>query len=182
MKPLHIAIASILTVAALTLSSHAYSQSAPISYVLRSDPSMPDITTKQQQEEVMKLFTAHVGLWLTRDPNSYPYEKLITDDAVFEYPYAQTDSARHIVGREAVAEALRKLPRGESDWQFDDVQLFQTAHPEIFFVSYKLSAAHRAYTQTYLARITVRNGQIANYYELWDRSVSGVVSATNLHN
>ena len=105
MKPVRTAIASILTVAALALSTHVYAQSAPMSYVLRSDPAIPDITTKQQRDEVMRLFTAHVGLWLTRDPNTYPYEKLLTDDAVFEYPYAQTESARHIEGREAVAEA-----------------------------------------------------------------------------
>jgi ketosteroid isomerase-like protein len=130
----------------------------------------------------MKLFTAHLGLWLTRDPDSYPYEKLITEDAVFEYPYAQAESARHIEGRAAIAETLRKLPRVASDWQVDDVKLFQTPHSEIFFVAYQLSAAQHAYAQRYLARITVRDGQIANYFELWDRSVAGAASATASHN
>jgi len=27
----------------------------------------------------------------------------------------------------------------------------------------------------------VRNGQIANYYELWDRSVAGVATAETAH-
>jgi ketosteroid isomerase-like protein len=181
MKRLRAAIASIITMVALALSTHAYAQSAPIAYMLQTDPAIPDTTTKQQQDEVMKLFTAHLGLWLTRDPNSYPYEKLITEDAVFEYPYAQADSARHIEGRAAVAETLRKLSRTASDWQFDDVKLFQTPHSDIFFVAYSLSATQHAYAQRFLARITVRNGQIANYYELWDRSIAGATSAATAH-
>ena len=182
MKSIRVAIASIVTMAALALSNHAYAQSTAIAYALQTDPGIPDSTTRQQQDEVMKLFTAHLGLWLTRDTTSYPYERLITDDAVFEYPYAETQSARHIEGRAAVAEVLRKLPRAASDWRFDDVKLFQTPHADVFFVTYKLSTTQYAYTQRYLARITVRDGQIANYYELWDRSVAGAASATALHN
>ena len=180
MKPIRVAIASIVTVAALALCNHAYAQSTAIAYAVQTDPAIPDTTTRQQQDEVMKLFTAHLGLWLTRDTTSYPYERLITEDAVFEYPYAQTESARYIEGRAAVAEALRKLPRAASDWRFEEVKLFQTPHPDVFFVTYKLSTTQYAYTQRYLARITVRDGQIANYYELWDRSVSGIVSAKKL--
>lgn len=180
MKPVRVAIASIVTVAALALSPHAYAQSTSLAYALQTDPSIPDTTTQQQQDEVMKLFTAHLGLWLTRDPNSYPYEELITEDAVFEYPYAQTESGRRIEGRAAVTQTLRKLPRAASDWRVTDVKLFQTPHPEIFFVAYKLSATRNA--QRYLARITVRDGKIANYYELWDRSVAGSTSATASHN
>jgi hypothetical protein len=177
-----VAIASMVTVGALVPSAPASAQSVSIAYVLQADPAIPDITTRQQRDDVMKLFTAHLGLWLTRDPNSYPYERLITEDAVFEYPYAQADSARRIAGREAVAEALRKLPRRASDWQFDDIKLFQTAYPDIFFVSYNLSAPQHGYMQHFLARVTVRNGQIANYLELWDREVVGAVSAANSHN
>ena len=182
MKPVRAVIASIVTVAALTLSTHAYAQSAAIAYTLQTDPAIPDTTTSQQQDEVMKLFTAHLGLWLTRDPDSYPYEQLITEDAVFEYPYAQAESARRIEGRAAIAETLRTLRRPASDWQVEDVKLFQTPHPDVFFVAYVRSTAQHAYAQHYLARITVRNGQIANYYELWDRSVRGAASATASHN
>ena len=177
-----VAMVSMVTVAALMPSAPASAQSVSLAYVLQTDPAIPDITTRQQQDEVMKLFTAHRGLWLTRDPNGYPYEKLITEDAVFEYPYAEAESTRRIEGRAAVAEALRKLPRAASDWQFDDVRLFQTAHQDIFFVSYDLSAPQHAYAQHFLARITVRDGQIANYHELWDRDVTGGVSAANAHN
>ena len=94
---------------------------------------------------MIKLFAAHLGLWLTRDPNTYPYEKLITEDAVFEYPDAEPESARHIEGRAAIAQTLRKLPRAASDWQYGDVKLFQTPRPDVFFVAYTLSATQHGY-------------------------------------
>jgi len=111
------AVAALATLAAFTLCISAYAQSDLIPYALQRDPAIPDITTKQQQEEVMSLFTAHAGLWLTRDPDRYPYERLITEDALFEYPYADTESARQIQGRKAVAEILRALPRAAADWK-----------------------------------------------------------------
>jgi ketosteroid isomerase-like protein len=176
------AMGSVFAVAAALSSSPASAQSVSLAYVLQNDPAIPDITTRQQRDDVMKLFTAHLGLWMTRDPNGYPYERLVTEDVVFEYPYAATETGRRIEGRAAVADALRKLPRGASDWQVDEVKLFQTAYPNVFFVSYDLSAPEHAYTQHFLARVTVRNGQIANYLELWDRDVVGAVSAANSHN
>ncbi len=186
MKTIRTAIASAITVAALALSSHAYAQSVPIPYTLTGDPAIPDITTKQQQDEVMKLFTAHLGLWFTRNLDSYPYEKLVTEDAEFEYPYARSESARVIDGRDAIAQAVRALPLKASDWKFSDVKLFQTAYPDVFFVSYKATAhvagSDRPYEQTYLARIKVKNGQIANYHELWDRSVAEPTTATASRN
>lgn len=177
-----VAVGSVFAAGALMLSTAASAQSVSLDYVLQSDPAIPDVTTRQQRDDVMKLFTAHLGLWLTRDPNTYPYERLITEDAVFQYPYAPAESGRVIEGRAAVAEAVRRLPRGASDWQFEDVRLFQTAYQNTFFISYDLSAPQQGYKQHFLARVTVRNGQIANYLELWDRDVVGAVSAANSHN
>ena len=185
MKPIRTALTSIGTAAAFALSVHAYAQSAPLPYTLQADPAIPSTTTRQQQDEVMSLITAHLGLWLTRDPNSYPYEKLITEDAVFEYPYADAESSRHVEGRTAVAQVVRQQPLAAAEWKFDDVKLFQTPHPDVFFVQYTAIAyrptGERAYAQSHLARVTVRNGQIANYYELWDRSVTGIATAETAH-
>ena len=53
------------------------------------------------------------------------------------------------------------------------VNAFQTLYPNIFFVEYKaqayVSATQHTYESRYLARITVKDGKIANYFELWDR-------------
>jgi len=182
MKSIRTAVASIAAVTALALSFNAQAQSMSVSHVLQTDRTLPDTTTQQQRDELMKLFTAHIGLWQTRDPSTYPYERLITEDTVYEYPYAQSESARVIAGRDAVAEAVRKLPIAASDWRVEDVKLFQTLHSDIFFVAYKLTSPQHAYTQSYMARITVKGGQIANYYEVWDRDIAGPVSAAVLHN
>jgi len=186
MNSIRTALASLAAASALALSAGAYAQSAPMPYTLQADPAIPATSSPQQQEEVMKLLTAHLGLWLTRDTGSYPYEKLVTEDAVFEYPYAEAEAGRRIEGREAVAEALRKLPLKASDWKFDSIKLFQTPHPDIFFVEYVASAsvsgvAHPS-EQRHLARITVKQGQIANYYELWDRSAEWSGAATAARN
>jgi ketosteroid isomerase-like protein len=155
-------------------------------YSLQADAQIPSTTTKQQQDEVINLFTEHLGLWLSKDPSEYPYEQLITEDAVFEYPYAYPESARLIEGRKAVAESLRKLPLLASDWEFSDVKLIETPHPDIFFVEYKATAyvpaTGHSYEQRYLARITVRQGKIANYYELWDRDVQAAAFYNTAHN
>ena len=132
----------------------------------------PSITTKQQQDEVMTLMAGYLGLWSAEDPSHYAFEQFVTEDAVFEYPYAD-DAFRRIEGRKAIAQALRKFPVMASNWKFSDLRLFQTLYPNIFFVEYKakayVPATQRTYESRYLARITVREGKIANYAELWER-------------
>src|SRR5215510_5816592 len=113
MKTIRTLLASVTAAPVLTVGGgSASAQAEPMPYTLQADPQIPSITSPEQRNEVMRLFTAHVGLWLTTDPNSYPYERLVTDDAVFEFPYASESSARHIEGQSAVAEALRKLSVG----------------------------------------------------------------------
>ena len=172
---------------ALGLSGHANAEAASLRYVLQADPAIPSTTTRQQQDEVMGLMSTYLELWQSPDASRYPYENLITEDAVFEYPYADSESGRRIEGRAAVAEALRELPLKATDWQFGDFKLFQTPHVDIFFVEYKATAyvpvSNMPYEQRYLARITVKEGKIANYYELWDRDVeASALAATTAHN
>jgi ketosteroid isomerase-like protein len=186
MKPIRTALASIGVAAGLALSAFAHAQSAPLPYTLQVDPAIPNITTPEQQDEVMKLVTAHLGLWLTRDPDTYPYERLVTDDAVFEYPYAEVQATRRVEGRSVIARALRDQAPAALIWQFSDVKLFQTAHSDIFFVQYSangfLPTGERVFEQHRLARVTVRDGQIANYYELWERALAGAPALDSAHN
>jgi len=186
MKPIRTIFAVLAITSALALAGQAYGQSAPLPYTLQADPQVPDTTTRQQQDDVMNLLTAHLGLWLSRDPNTYPYERLLTEDTVFEYPYADEQSERRIEGRTAVADALRKLAAVTGERSYGDIKLFQTPHPDVFFVEYKATArapgTQQPYEQRYLARITVKEGKIANYYELWDRDTAASLQATTAHN
>ena len=186
MTSIRYTLAPLAMALALTLPSHALAQSAPMRYTLQADPLIPNAASQDQRDEVMKLVSAHLHLWQAGNLSAYSYEQLVTEDAVFEYPYAAAESARRIEGRAAVAEALRKMPLKASDWKFDDFKLFETPHPDIFFVQYTATAyvpaSKQSYEQRYLARVTVRDGKIASYYELWDRSANAAILSNIAHN
>ena len=185
MNSIRTLLASLAVASTLGLSAGAHAQAVPMPYSLQADPAIPATSTLEQRDEVMKLVTAHLGLWLTRDTASYPYEKLVTEDAVFEYPYSESSTTRRLEGREAVADALRRLPTVASDWKFGNIKLFQTPRSDVFFVEYvataSISGSEQPREQRHLARVTVKQGQIANYYELWDRTVDWSATASNAH-
>ena len=164
---------------ALSTSVSVQAQSAPRP-TAPAHPGTASIATQQQQDEVKALMAAYLGLWLAEDPSRYALE-FVTEDAVFEYPYAD-DAYRRIEGREAIGHALRKLPVTASNWMFSDLRLFQTLYPDIFFVEYKakayVPATQHAYESRYLARITVRDGKIADYVELWERDAKAAAFGT----
>jgi ketosteroid isomerase-like protein len=123
---------------------------------------------------------AYLGLWSAEDASRYAFD-FMTEDAVFEYPYAE-DAHRRIEGREAISHALRKFPMTASNWTFSDLRLFETLHSDIFFVEYRakayVPATQHAYESRYLARITVRDGKIADYVELWERDAKAAAFGT----
>jgi ketosteroid isomerase-like protein len=164
---------------ALSTSVSVQAQSAPRP-TAPADPGTASIATQQQQDEVKALMAAYLGLWLAEDPSRYALE-FVTEDAVFEYPYAD-DAYRRIEGRGAIGHALRKLPVTASNWMFSDLRLFQTLYPDIFFVEYKakayVPATQHSYESRYLARITVRDGKIADYVELWERDAKAAAFGT----
>ena len=165
---------------ALSTSANVQAQSAPTPYTPPVDPETSSIATQQQQAKVKTLMAAYLGLWLDEDRGRYAFE-FVAEDAVFEYPYAD-DAYRRIEGREAIGQALRKFPVTASNWTFSDLRLFQTLYPDIFFVAYKakayVPATRHIYESRYLARITVRDGKIANYAELWERDAKAAAFST----
>lgn len=160
---------SLAIAAALSTAVGVQAQSAPTPYTPPSTAGTSSIAT-QQQDEVKTLMAAYLGLWLAEDPTQYAFE-FVTEDAVFEHPYAD-DPYRRIEGREAIGHALRKFPVTASNWTFSDPKVFQTLYPDIFFVEYEakayVPATQRTYESRHLARVTVRDGMIADYAELWE--------------
>jgi len=65
---------------------------------------------------------------------------------------------------------------------FSDLRLFQTLYPNSFFVEYAakayVPATQHTYESRYLARITVRDGKIADYVELWERDAKAAAFGT----
>lgn len=140
-----------------------------------AEPAIESIATKQQQDEAMSLMSAYLGLWMAEDPDRYAFEQFVTEDAVFEYPYAG-EALRRIEGRQAIGQAFRRLPAMASNWTVTDLQLYQTLYADIFYFDYTVKADVPATQGTYeshhVARITVRDGKIAAHYELWDSDAS----------
>ena len=180
LNPIHTMVVPLAVAIALSTSANAQSQSAPTLRTPPAEPGPSSIATQQQQAEVRALMAAYLGLWLTEDPGRYAFG-FVTEDAVFEYPYAD-DAYRRIEGREAVGQALRTFPATATDWMFSDLRLFQTLYPDIFFVEYRAKAyvpeTQRTYESRYLARITVRDGKIADYTELWERNAKAAAFGT----
>ena len=170
MNSIRTMVVSLAIAIALSTSVNLQAQSAPTPYTPPADPGTSSIATQQQQDEVKTLMAAYLGLWLAEDPSRYAFE-FVTEDAVFEYPYADAD--RRIEGRGAIGQALRTFPVTATNWTFSDLRLFQTLYPDTFFVEYRAKAyvpeTQRTYESRYLARITVRDGKIADYAELWER-------------
>jgi ketosteroid isomerase-like protein len=166
---------------ALAASTSTQAQSGPMPSTLQSAPEVASVTTQLQQDEVKTLMAAYLGLWLAQDPGRYAFEPFVAEDAVFEYPYAD-EAFRRIEGRTAIGQALRRFPAIATNWKFSDVRLFETLYPNTFFVEYKakayVPATQRTYEARYLARITVRDGKIANYDELWDRDARAAAFGT----
>jgi len=178
MNSLRSMTASLAVVVALTASANIQAQSAPISYTPPAEPGISSIATKQQQDEVMTLMAAYLGLWSAEDPSRHAFEQFVTEDAVFEYPYADSAALRRIEGRKEIEQALPKLPVMASNWSFTGLKLYQTLYPHIFFVEYTakayVPATQRIYASRHIARVTVRDGKIADYSELWELEARAV--------
>lgn len=179
MNSIRTIVVSLALAAALSTSASVQAQSAPRP-TAPADPGTSSIATQQQQDQVKTLMAAYLGLWSAEDPARYGFE-FVTEDAVFEYPYAD-DAHRRIEGREAIGQALRTFPATASNWTFSDPRLFQTLYPDIFFVEYRakahVPATQHAYESRYLARITVRDGKIADYVELWEQDAKAAAFGT----
>jgi uncharacterized protein len=180
--------ASLAAAVALATSANAQAQSGPTPATIPGDTTASSIASQQQQDEVMALMAAYLGLWSAEDPGRYALERFVSEDAVFEYPYAD-DATRRLEGRKAIEQALRTLPGTASNWEFSDFRLFQTLYPNIFFVEYRarayVPATQHIYQSRHLARITVRDGKIADYDELWERDAKaaafGAPAAVDRH-
>lgn len=182
MNSIRVVALSLAVAAALSTPVTVQAQSGPTPRTHPAETSSS--ATQQQQDEVKTLMAAYLGLWSAQAPGRRAFE-FVTEDAVFEYPYAD-DAHRRIEGREAIGHALRTFPTTASNWMFSDLQLFQTMYPDIYFVKYRATAyvpaTQQAYESPHLARITVRDGKIAGYVELWDSDAKAAAFGTAARN
>src|SRR5262249_22597 len=129
-------VVSIVVAGGLIASANVQAQSGPAPHTLRA---VPDSATRQQQDEALALVAEYLAAWSAEDPSRYPIQRFVSEDAVFEYPYAD-EASRRLEGRDAIAQALGKTRSEASNWSFAGLRLFQTLEPGVFFVEYKASA------------------------------------------
>jgi len=120
----------------------------------------------------LQLLTAHLGLWSADDPERYPYGEVAAEDVIFLFPYAESGNPR-LPGLESALPVLRGLAAAGTDWTFTEIRLYNTLHADVFFAEYEASAfvpaTGRTYQGRHVARITLRDGKIAEYLEIWDQ-------------
>ena len=132
----------------------------------------PSAVERPALAAAQRALDAHLQLWTTSDPAHYPYESLLTEEAVYEFPYAPAAS-RRVEGKSAIADYLRVAAQDTTDWKVSDVRLFSTLEPNVFFASFNAATSVRetgnSYRQTYLVRLTLSGDKIANLLVLWDQ-------------
>jgi ketosteroid isomerase-like protein len=124
------------------------------------------------RDAALQLLTAHLGLWSADDPERYPYGEVVAEDVVFLFPYAENGNPQ-LRGLESALPVLRGLAAAGTDWKFSEIRLYNTLHADVFFAEYRASAfvpaTGRTYQGRHVARITLRDGKIAEYLEIWDQ-------------
>jgi len=163
---------SIAAVSALSASYAALGDSRPLanpSYEAAGERA----ADQSDFDNVRRAIAAHLELWTSADPVAYPYETLLADDVVYEFPYADTPSSTRIEGKKAIANYLRGLAEPTTQWTFSDLRFFRTLQPNVFYVSLNGEAVvrdtGRPYQQTFLIRVAMDGDKIANLLMLWDQ-------------
>jgi uncharacterized protein len=163
---------SIVAVAALSASYSAVGDSRPLA-TPSYEAAGARAADQSDFDNVRRAIAAHLELWTSADPVHYPYETLLADDVVYEFPYADTPSSTRIEGKKAIADYLRGLAEPTTQWTFSDLRFFRTLEPDVFFVSLTGEAVvrdtGRPYRQTFLIRVTLDGDKISNLYLLWDQ-------------
>lgn len=162
-------LVSMLVAASLMLSSAALAATDALTAAILPGPvEAPAVVNAQHA------LAAHLKLWTVEDRAHYPYESILSDAVVYEFPYAEARSDRRIEGKAAIADYLRNMAQTATDWTFSEVKLFPTRQASVFFVSLRASAivreTGRPYHQTYMLRITLDGDKISNLLALWDQS------------
>lgn len=161
---------SILAAVAMPIQANAQSAVQPRDHVTALD--LKSIAAADNRDAALRLLTAHLGLWSADDPERYPYGEVVAEDVVFLFPYAESSDPR-LPGLETALPVLRGLAAAGTGWKFTGITLYNTLHADVFFAEYEASAfvpeTGRTYQGRHVARITLRDGKIAEYLEIWDQ-------------
>ncbi|MCU1683259.1 MAG: hypothetical protein JWQ81_3998 [Amycolatopsis sp.] len=93
-------------------------------------------------------------------------------DGTMEFPFAPESSPQRLDGRAAVEDYLRDYPEKVDVRAVVSKLVHETADPEVVIAEFEVEgvvvASTRPYRLSYIAVISVRDGEIRNYRDYWN--------------
>jgi len=172
----------LLAVLSLSLSFLPTMPAGAQDIVLSQSGSPPtqaaDSGQSNAHSDVIRLMHTYLDAWADHYASPKGYVGLFGERAKFEFPHAGQGNGLILTGHERVFEGLRKLSAAAEDWHFSALEVYDTSFPNVFFVEYFAKGSTVGGSSTtfgrHLARIAVKDGQIADYYELWDQDAERI--------
>ncbi|MEU8634436.1 nuclear transport factor 2 family protein [Amycolatopsis sp. NPDC048633] len=101
--------------------------------------------------------TAFAGLW--------------AEDGILEFPFAGPGYPKRVEGRDAIREYLRDYPNLLDIREVVAKTVHETADPAVVVVEFTVAgvvvASRKPYEMSYIAVITVEDGEIRRYRDYW---------------
>lgn len=99
------------------------------------------------------------------------FANLWARDGFIEFPFAAQGYPQRVAGREAVADYLRGYPDLLQIRELPTKVVHQSVDPEVVIVEFEaagvVTATGAPYQMSYVAVITVRDGEIQKYRDYW---------------
>lgn len=112
------------------------------------------------------------ALQLLLDKDMAGFAGLWAEDGVMEFPFAPPGYPSRLEGRTAIEDYLRDYPKMLDIQGFPVQVVHQSTNPDVAVVEFDAEgvvvATGRPYRFSYIAVITVRDGEIVSYRDYWN--------------
>jgi hypothetical protein len=106
------------------------------------------------------------------DPDAKSFLDLMAEDYVMEFPYARAGMQPRVEGRDAVIEYLVGVGDGIEVDTIGDVEVHETADPDVVVVEFtghgRARRTGEPYENRYISVIRMRQGRIVLYRDYWN--------------
>jgi ketosteroid isomerase-like protein len=112
------------------------------------------------------------ALQLLLDKDMAGFAGLWAEDGVMEFPFAPPGYPSRLEGRAAIEEHLRDYPKMLDIQGFPTQVVHQSTNPDVAVVEFDAEgvvvSTGRPYRFSYIAVITLRDGEIVSYRDYWN--------------
>ncbi|WP_303247033.1 nuclear transport factor 2 family protein [Amycolatopsis sp. Hca4] len=125
---------------------------------------------RTSKEAAMRDFVEH-ALDLLLEHDMAGFAGLWAEDGVLEFPFAGPGYPKRVEGRDAIREYLRDYPNLLDIREITAKTVHETADPAVVVVELTVAgivvASQKPYELSYVAVITVEDGEIRTYRDYW---------------